>query len=357
MISAETNDVRVTAEAWRRFASGVLEKAGVREDVRGAVVEGLVETSLRGVDSHGIRLLPHYVMGVEKGRINPAPTYRFERRLPACGQLDADHTFGHAAGTEAMRHAMALADACGIGAVAVHNSSHFGAAAFFALQAARRGYLAFSFTHADALILSYSGTRPFFGTNPICFAAPADNEEPFCLDMSMGHMNWNQVLQQRERGSVLPAGVAADGDGEPATDPERARCLLPIGGYKGYGLAALVEILCSLLTRMPFGRDIPPMYTTPMNQRRHLGHFFLALRPEGFVDTTEFTARMQAMMDTVRRETAVQGERVRIAGDPEKEAQMQRLRQGVPVDDATWKKFQTLSVQYGIPLTPMAGKK
>lgn len=342
--------VRMDAAAWRAFASAVLEKTGVRADVRSHVVEGLCETSLRGVDSHGIRLLPHYVLGVEHGRINPNPSYRFVRRLPAAGQLDADHTFGHAASTEAMRHAIAMAEECGLGAVAVHNSTHFGAAAFFALQAARRGYLAFVFTHADALILSYHGTRPFFGTNPVCFAAPADGEEPFCLDMGVGATNWNRVLQHREQGVPIPYGVAAGEDGNVVTDPAQARCLLPIGGYKGYGLAAMVEILCSLLTRMPFGRDIPPMYTTPMHQRRHLGHFLLVMQLEGFVEAREFRSRMKQLMDAVRADPAVPGERVRIAGDPEKEAMAERLVAGIPVDQATWTKLQALADRFGIPL-------
>lgn len=343
----------VADSAWRRFAALVLEKAGVRADVRDAVVAGLCETSLRGVDSHGIRLLPHYVLGVEKGRINPNPSYQFTRKLPTSGLLDADHTFGHAAGTEAIRHAMDMAEACGMGAVAVQNSTHFGAAAFFALQAARRGFLAFSFTHADALVMSHGGVRPFFGTNPLCFAAPAEGEDPFCLDMSVGHMNWNQVLQRREKGAPLPDGVAADELGRPINDAQRAKCLLPIGAYKGYGIAAMVEVLCSLLTGMPFGRDIPPMYTTPMDQRRYLGHFFLVLRTDGFVDLSEFKERMKALMDAVRREPASPGTQVKLAGDPEKEAMARRTRNGIPVDQATWSKFAALADRYGVPIEPL----
>lgn len=342
--------MRVRAEDWRTFAFLVLDRAGVRSDVAPPVVNGLCETSLRGVDSHGIRLFPHYVRAVQGGRINPAPAFRFLRRLPACGDLDADHTFGHAAGSLAMRHAMDMAREVGMGAVAVRNSTHFGAAACYALQAAREGFLAFSFTHADALLLSHGGTRAFFGTNPVCFAAPADGEEPFCVDMGVSLRNWNWVLQRREAGDAIPPGVAATGVGESAADPNDARSLFPIGEHKGYALAAMVEVLCSLLTGMPFGRDLPPMFTTPMSQKRHLGHFFMAIRPEGFVEAAEFPRRMKDLMAAVRSEPPQPGREVMLPGDPEKKATALRSRDGIPVDPLTWKKFGELAAEFGVPV-------
>lgn len=126
--------------------------------------EGLVQASVRGVDSHGVRLLPHYLKAVKAGRLNPEPAYRFESSGPGVGRLDGDHTFGHAAGAEGMRHAMELAHDAGMGTVAVYNSSHFGAAAYFALMAADEAMIGFSFTHADSLLLSYGGRRTFVPT-------------------------------------------------------------------------------------------------------------------------------------------------------------------------------------------------
>lgn len=342
--------VKVRAENWRVFAATVLERVGVRSDVVPPVVNGLCETSLRGVDSHGIRLFPHYVRAVQGGRINPAPTYRFQRRLPACGDLDADHTFGHAAGSTGMRHAMDIAREIGMGAVAVRNSTHFGAAACYALQAAREGFVAFSFTHADALLLSHGGTRAFFGTNPVCFAAPANGEDPFCVDMGVSLRNWNWVLQRREAGESLPPGIAATYDGDSAVDPNDTRSLFPIGEHKGYALAAMVEVLCSLLSGMAFGRDIPPMFTTPMSQKRQLGHFFMALRPDGFVEASEFSRRMKSLMVAVRSEPARPGHEVMLPGDPEKKAAAIRSREGIPVNPLSWKKFGELASELGVPL-------
>jgi ureidoglycolate dehydrogenase (NAD+) len=318
----------------RRLTERLLRSRDVRDDVAQHVIESLMQTSLRGVDSHGLELLPHYIRALDSGRINPNPSYRFERTASAAGTLDADHTFGHAAGAEGMLHAVELARDAGIGAVAVHNSTHFGAAAFFALLAASRGFLAFSFTHADALTQSFGGTRAFFGTNPICFAAPCVDEEPFCLDMATSQVSWNKILRKRESGEPLDEGWAFDERGEPTTDASAARMLAAIGAYKGFGLAMMIDVLCGLLTGMPFGRDISRMYADPIESKRFLGHFFVAIDPARFGDAAQFRARMQEMMNRVRAEPAKDAEHpVMVAGDPEKTAFAIRSRDGIPMSE------------------------
>ena len=195
------------------FVRQALDVAGLDDFSANAVTTGLCETSLRGVDSHGVRLLAHYVDSALNGRKNPRPDFRFEATFPALGVLHADDAFGHAAGMKAIDHAMSMADVSGIGAVVVRDSSHPGAMASFALKAARRGFLAMAFTHADSLLLSPGGTRPFFGTNPICMAAPRREDEPYCLDMATSVIPWNRLRMHRETGEALPAGVAADDRG------------------------------------------------------------------------------------------------------------------------------------------------
>jgi ureidoglycolate dehydrogenase (NAD+) len=347
MSSAPVADpVLVSAVALRRFCQAALAHRSVRADVADHVAASVVQTSLRGVDSHGFELIPHYLRALDAGRINPDPRYGFEQTAASTGTLDGDHTFGHAAGAEGMRHAMGLARATGLGAVAVRNSSHFGAAAYFALMAASDELIGFSFTHADSLMLSFGGTRPFFGTNPICMAAPVEGEEPFCLDMATTLVSWNKVRRFQARGDRLPDGWACDGDGNPVTNPEAARALLPIGDYKGFGLGMMVEILCGLLTGMPFGREISRMYADPLPQKRHLGHFFIALDAERFVGLGMFERRLREMMDALRHEPA-RGEGVLVPGDPEKACARVRERDGVPVTAETWAQCRAFGEQMG----------
>jgi ureidoglycolate dehydrogenase (NAD+) len=335
----------------RRLAAGLLQSRHVRGDVAEHVVASLIETSLRGVDSHGIELLPHYIRALDSGRIHPDPGYSFDQTAGATGRLDADHTFGHAAGAEAMAHAMRLAAGAGMGSVTVFNSSHFGAAAYFALLAARKGFIALSFTHADSLMLSFGGTRPFFGTNPICFAAPCVDEEPFCLDMATSTVSWNKILLRRQAGVPLEEGWAFDEHAEPTTDATAARTLSPIGGYKGFGLSMMVEVLCGVLTGMPFGREISRMYADPIEQKRLLGHFFLVLDPARFLDADLFRERMQQLMNAVREEPPKDaGTPVLIPGDPEKQTFAQRSASGIPLSATAVERFRQLAVETGLEM-------
>ena len=342
-------EVRIPAEALKGLCLELLSCNGVRSDVAYHVAEGLVQASVRGVDSHGVRLLPHYLRALDAGRLNPSPEYHFEHTAASTGRLDGDHTFGHAAGAAGMEHAIELARENGIGAVTVYNSSHFGAAAYFSLMAAQQSMIGISSTHADALMLSHGGKRPFFGTNPICFAAPCRDEEPFCLDMATTLVTWNKLLRVRDEGGHLPAGWATDEEGEDTQDPQQTVALYPIGGYKGFGLGMMVDILCGLLTGMPFGRHISRMYADPLEERRYLGHFFMALRVDCFVPLDEFTERMQQMMVEVRSEPPRDtGDAVQVPGDPEKRAAMERLRSGIPLAVGDMDALRNLAHQHGL---------
>jgi len=335
----------------RRLAAGLLESRHVRSDVAEHVLASLIETSLRGVDSHGIELLPHYIRALDSGRINPDPRYSFEQTAGATGRLDADHTFGHAAGAEAITHAMRLAAATGMGSVTVYNSTHFGAAAYFALLAARKGFIALSFTHADSLMLSFGATRPFFGTNPICFAAPCTDEEPFCLDMATSTVSWNKILLRRQSSVPLEEGWAFDEEAEPTTDAAAARTLSPVGGYKGFGLSMMVEVLCGVLTGMPFGREISRMYADPIEQKRLLGHFFLVLDPARFLDAGVFRERMQQLMNAVRAEPRKDPETpVLVPGDPEKRMFAERSAAGIPLSATAVERFRQLAAETGLEM-------
>ena len=341
---------KISFEKIYKFHKSVLSKAGLDKDTCEAVAFGLCETSLRGVDSHGIRLLPHYTQSALLGRKNPKPEYKFNQVFPAFGHLDADNTFGHAAGMRAIDLAIPLAQEFGIGAISVSNSSHPGAMASFALRAARKGYIAFAFTHADALVSSYGGRRSYFGTNPICFAAPRKESEPFCLDMAPTMISWNKLLVARKRGESLPNNCAADENGDPTNDPTLAQCLLPIGNYKGYGIAAMVEVLCAVLTGMPFGRSIPPMFTFSMEKHRHLGQFYMVMRTDVCQPQADFELRLQQMTDEVRSEPSNPGERVQLANDPQIEEEQRRQKKGIPVDDSLLDEFHKLSSELNVEM-------
>lgn len=343
-------DILIQADKLSSFIKTVLVKASVRNDVAEYVTEGLVQTSLRGVDSHGVRLLPHYLKGVKGGRINPNPKYKFKKTSASTGMFDADHTFGHAAGMEAAKKAVELARDAGTGHIAIYNSSHFGAAAYYTLEIAKHDMIGMGFTNTDALIRTYGGKKPFLGNNPISIAVPCKGEEPFCLDMATSVVTFNKIRQLREEGLPAPLGVGANKDGVETTNPNEITTLLPISGYKGYGLSMVVEILCGLLTGMPYGPHIPKMFEAPMSQKRFLGQFIIAMRIDCFQDKEIFKKRLSEMMKELRNEPRFDKNiPIQVAGDPEKRSYTERCKNGIPLKLFEHGEFKKISEEYGIP--------
>ena len=341
--------IHIPSEKLHLFIKEVLLKAGVREDVARCVTEGLIQTSLRGVDSHGIRLLPHYVRALKGGRINPHPHYAFQHTSPSTGLFDGDHTFGHAAGMEATKKAILLAKEAGSGHVAVYHSTHFGAAAYYGLEIAKHDMIGFCFSNTDALIKSTGGKRPFFGNNPICITVPCKDEEPFCLDMATSHMTFNKVKQFGQEGKELPEGIGFDQEGRETQNPEEVVMLAPIGGYKGYGLSMAIEILCGLLTGMQYGRHIPKMFEAPLSQKRFLGHFIIALRINCFQAMDVFKERFSHMIQELRNEPCMDTSNpIQMPGDPEKNIFRIRKKAGIPLSLEEYSVLQSIGQEYEI---------
>lgn len=319
------------------------------------VINGLVETSLRGVDSHGVRLIPHYVRAVMVGRIKKIPHFVFRQTSSSTGVLDADHGFGIAAGITAMDHAIGLAKKSGIGGVAVKNSSHFGAAAIFGLRAAKRDMIGMAFTDVDSLVFPYGGKKTYFGTNPICFTAPMEGEDAFCLDMATSRVPLNKILAYRAAKKPLESDWGADESGNPTTDPEKAVSPIPIGDYKGYGLAMMVAIFSSLLAGMPFGPHISAMY--PLDgKRRNLGHFFLAINIAVFCSVRRFKKDLSQMARELRSISPVDSSTpVMVPGDPEKKQHALRSKNGIPIPPHDLEALRALAKELGIDSTPYFG--
>ncbi|MCW5874821.1 MAG: Ldh family oxidoreductase [Anaerolineales bacterium] len=349
MSTPDLTQLRIPAEALRQFALSAFLKAGVEAAVAEETARALWLTSLRGVDSHGMRLLPHYIASIEGGRLNPKPNFTFEQTAASTGRLNADHGLGHAASMQAMRHAIQLAKDAGVGFVSVYNSSHCGALATYALEACEHDMLGMAYTHATARMRTPNGSRAFLGTNPICFAAPMVDEEPFCFDSAPTPFSFNKVRQYREQGLQLPPDVAADKDGHMTQDPHVADQLLPIGDYKGFGLSLMVDILCGLLSGMPVGRDISDMTGDPLSEKRYLGHFFGAIRIDAFEDVSTFKTRMQKLARDLRAEQPLDPNvPMQVAGDPEKTIQQERIANGIPLYATELETLNALGQRLGI---------
>ncbi len=344
--------VRIEEQELARFLGEALSAAGADIPSAEATVRALIGASLRGVDSHGVRLLPHYVKVLQGGRVKGRPQMRFEKRAAAVGNLDAGHALGHLAGYRAMEEAMTLAEEAGIGAVAVSNSSHFGAAGAYSLAAAEAGYLGLSVCNSDAAVLAHSGHSVFHGTNPISFAAPVAGERPYLIDMATSSIPFNRVLQFKAIGKTLPPEVTVDNQGQVTQDPSAADALLPLGGstygYKGAALAGMVEVMSAMLSGMRLSHEIPNMIASDWAEPRKMGQFFLALKPETFLPSAVYAERMAEYLKALRGERAQSGEKVMAAGDREWAVERNRCAEGIPLDTHNWQVFNELAESFGV---------
>ena len=342
--------IKISYKKLLDYTNKVLIKSKVNKFCARTVSLGLCNASLRGVDSHGIKLLPHYMRSALLGRKNLKPKFKFSKKFKCIQLLDADNGFGLSAGYKAVKKCIEIAKVYGVGVVGVKNSSHPGAMASIVLEHAKKGYLIFGFTHADSLQLTHGGTNPYFGTNPICFAAPRGRLEPFCLDMATTKISWNKLLNYKRLKKKLPLNVAADIFGKMTVDPFKATSLLSVGSYKGYGLASMVEILCSVFIGMKFGINIPSMYKSSIKKPRKLGQLYIAIRADSFVSKNNFVTDLIKMCKEVRLEKSSSKNKIYLPNDKEIIESKIRLKSGIPIDNELYKELKEISNNYKISI-------
>jgi len=248
-----------------------------------------------------------------------------------------------------MRHAMALAREAGSGHVAVRHSTHCGSMAYFVLEACTQDMIGKATTHGTPQMRSANASETFFGTNPICMAAPMASEGPFCYDGATTLMSANKIRLYGDQGLELPSGCGADKQGVETRMPDQVAQLLPIGDYKGFGLAMMVDILSGLLTGMPTGDHVSNMFKDPLSQKRNLGQFYSAFRIDAFEAPDRFKTRLQDMADRIRRQARRDPEvAVLVPGDPEKAKQADREKHGIPINPVLIEQFEMIARDLGI---------
>lgn len=344
---------RVAAPEMERFARQILAAADVDAATIDAMVKALMHASLLGVDTHGFRLLPHYLRAFAGGRLNRAPAPRILRGTGGACVLDGDDGHGARVTYAAVEIALERARTHGLGAVAIRRSSHFGAAGAYAVEIARQGMMGLAFCNSDALVRLHGGADRFHGTNPIAAAAPAETGEPWLLDMATSSIPFNRVLLSRSLGVPLPAGVASDGQGINVTDPMAVEMLAPLGGelfgYKGAGLAGLAEIFSAAFSDAPLSAELPPMNSDDMLTPRGLGAFVMALDPGGFGGAGPFRSLISRYLDSIRRSAAAEGAQVMAPGDREWQEAARRRELGLKIDQTTLKELGQFAADLQVP--------
>jgi LDH2 family malate/lactate/ureidoglycolate dehydrogenase len=348
---------KIPAQALHRQFEAIFRAWGFPRDQAASIADVLTEADLLGIDSHGVTLIPLYDEFIRSGMVVVNPDIRVVRDFGATAVIDGGGGFGQAPSLRAIDLAVEKAGAFGIGAVAVRNSNHFGAAGVYALRAAERGYIGLSTTAVfKASIVPTHGREARFGTNPIAFAAPARRNRPFLLDMATSTVALGKFKLYAREDKPIPPGWALDESGRPQTDPRQAlvdRLMTPLGGsrdmggHKGYGLAALVEILSTTLA----GATYAPLRPAAA-ERNDVGHFHLAMHPEAFRDAGEFESDLDELIDALRATPpADPTQPVMVAGDPEYAVRERRTREGIPVPPSLLSLIQEIAERSGAEFT------
>jgi LDH2 family malate/lactate/ureidoglycolate dehydrogenase len=334
----------VKVDDLNRVCFEILQKVGLKDDDIQIIVESLIEADLRGITTHGVFRLPNYIEKLENGLIEPNPQIKILKENSSIAVLDAGSGFGQVIGIKAMDLAIKKAEECGIGMVSVSNSNHFGMAAFYAMHALSQNMIGIVMANSNPAMAPFGGMDKQLGTNPLCYAIPAKDEEPIVLDMAMSKVARGKIRLAAKRKKNIPKDWATDKMGYPTEDPESALegALLPFGGPKGSGLAIIIDILTGVLSGGAFGKEVGSMYE--LDRKCNTSFTMLAININNFIPIEDFLLRVDHRIKQIRTSSPSPGvEKLFLPGMIEAEEKQKRILDGIPLSDETWNKLLSLS--------------
>lgn len=356
-MAGEDEATRISITKLSTFAQAALLAAGLASEPAETVARSLVTADARSLTSHGVvRLLPTYVARLQDGSTNALPDIRSERKLGSTAALDGDRGSGQVVGSTAMSLAIEMANQTGAGVVGVRNSTHYGIGALYAEQAIASGMIGIAMTNAQATMPPAGGRGVFFGTNPLTIGVPTGerNGHPILLDMSTSVVAKGKIMMAMKEGRTIPPGWAVDKDGNPTEDPAAAMlgAVLPMGGYKGAGLALMIDVLCGVLTGAAFGPHLVDIYDAE-DAKQDIGHFFIAFSVESFMPIETFEARIAQFIEEIRAQPRLPDvDRILLPGQLEYESADRAHRDGVHISRSGLDELRELAE--GLNLAPLA---
>jgi uncharacterized oxidoreductase len=336
-----------TADQLKNLGFGIFKAAGASDEEAEMVSQHLVNANLAGHDSHGVIRIPAYVMMIKVGykpygylcKIVPGSEIEIVKETETTALIDGHWGFGQVIATKAMQLAIEKAEKSGIGAVGVLHCNHIGRVGEYSMMAAEKGLVGVSMCNSGRLVAPFGSMERIMSTNPIAVAIPSGSERPFLLDMATSVHAEGKVRVRRNRGESLPDGWIIDKEGTPSNNPEdlyAGGAILPLGrdvGYKGFGLAMIVDILGGALT----GHGC----TSGEEYIGGNGTFVMAIKIGNFVDPKKFKSRVDELIQNVKKsKKAPNVEDILIPGEPEMNSREERLANGIFVSDKTWEDIK-----------------
>ncbi len=355
--------VKVDYLELERFMKEGFVALGVPEEDAGTCASVLIESDLRGVESHGIGRFKMYVDRIKDGILMPVTKETVVKETENTAVIDGNHGMGHVIAHRAMSLAIKKARECNVGMVGVRNSTHFGITGYYPAMAVRENMMGLAFSNARPSVAPTYGVEPVIGTNPISCGAPTDEEYPFLLDIATSTTQRGKIEVYAREGKPTPKGLTIDREGKEPTDSiellqtlvKGTASLLPLGGigeelggHKGYGLGVMVEILCASLTGGSFGKALTGFENGKPAFHR-LGHFFVAVNIESFVPLPVFRSITGSIMREIRESAKMPGKRkIYLAGEKEFDTIKTRRQEGIPVNPPLQKIMKDLTHDLGL---------
>jgi LDH2 family malate/lactate/ureidoglycolate dehydrogenase len=326
----------ISAPLLEKLSHDLLLAASLAEPKAALVANSLVAANLRGVDSHGVQLLSFYLEQFAVKNIDVHTDGQVVSEDGACLTYDGQNGIGQWISEICCGHVIRLAKGHGISIVNARESNHFGAAAYWAQRISSAGLIGIILCNASPLVAPWQGKETRFGTNPICMSVPGPDS--WLLDMATTTVALGKIMNAMNHNRAeIPAGWAMDKDGVPTTSTEAALSglLMPLGGYKGSGLAMLAEILCAVLSGGAMSSQLGALRVP--GQPMRVGQVFLAIDVTRFMPMDVFVERMRMLVALVKSSSPAKGyDEVMVAGEPEWRQQEQRSKNGIPVSPGVW---------------------
>jgi len=357
------SEIRVVPwEPLQEFAKEVFVQAGMPPEDAETEASVMVWANRRGVDSHGLQLLPWYVEAVDIGHMKVKPNIQIEKETPATLLIDADHAFGAVVTTFAMKKVIEKAKSVGIGWASIRKTNHQGAMGYYPLMAAEQGMAGIAWVCSSTNMVPWGARFPGVSNNPIAISVPAKRHRPLVLDMATSVAAAAKLFVAKDKGIPIPEGWVLDKDGNPTTDPWQAAVLMPVGGPKGSGLSIVLECLTSIMVDFPklepvlqgkeksFG--LGSVIGNPDRIRRHIQNStVVAIDIGAFTDVEGYKEHIDNLIDGLKALPKAAGfSEIFVPGEPEWRTYDERSRSGIPLPEKTFQNLQSVAEKFNIKL-------
>lgn len=345
-----SNEVIVDHKELQEYVAALFQHSGLTGEDAAFTAKSLVDTNLWGVDSHGVLRAPIYLQRLKNGAIKARPEIKIVKSAITMEVMDGDNGSGQIVGRDAMKRAIALAEQYNIGMVMVSKSNHFGAAAIYTRLAVEQGMLGLSMTNVVRNVAAPGGSKPVIGNNPFSIAIPTFGELPFVLDLSLSAVAGGKLLLASQKGEKIPFGWATDTEGRPTDDPEKAfkGFLLPMGGFKGLGLAYVVEILSGVLSGGVFLDAMKGMYKYP-DDPSLTSHMMAAVNIKAIMDEDKIREKMGQFVQQVKSSPMWEkNQEMLIPGEIEYRSMKHRKEHGIPLPESLYEELVALGNDLGV---------